>query len=168
MSDYFSRRSTGSDGLKDVDAEPSSPHHTLGKSYNQAAPGNHKHGQTQEVIASVDTVVAAAGGEIDLTGMSISLTVPSADSIYLILGIFDTQLNVAGVFLGRLHVDGVLQFGEALMLLATLTERVTVSQFWTLRGLTPGSHVIKLRGASSGTHTIKLGNTRLLAIRLTD
>ena len=42
MTDYFSKPKA--DPINDIDAEASSPHHTLGKGPNQAASGNHGHG----------------------------------------------------------------------------------------------------------------------------
>ncbi len=170
MSSFFSQANGFDDAHRksDVDNDATAIHHTLGKSYNQAAPGNHKHGETSETLAAIATAIA--GVEIDLTGMSKTIKVPARNSLYLVFGVFDAVCSTAGsTFVGRLNVDGVNQTSEAIVTFSNVNERVTVSQHWVVTNLSPGDHIFKLRGFSIGGNWSILGfHTRLTIVRLTD
>lgn len=87
--------------------------------------------------ATVTTTVA------DLSGCTLTFTTAEVNTIVLVTGVFDAQINGAtDIFSGILDVDGSSQSNTAIL---NGTVRATVTQQWLITLATAASHTLKLR-----------------------
>lgn len=89
-------------------------------------------------------------------GLSVTVTVPGASSVYRVDGTFDFASNsstAACIGIGVLNVDGTDQPEQVLASNdpASTGFRATHSRSWVIAGLSAGSHTFALRVGCSGT-----------------
>lgn len=86
-----------------------------------------------------------------IPGVSISLDVPLDGCSWSAYGVFDMSKTgaVAGIGIGSIQLDAVVQTAQALFGATAVGQRATVAQTWSGTGLTKGVHLWE--GLFSGT-----------------
>lgn len=103
---------------------------------------------------------------VDCPGATLTVTVPSPDSVYLVTGTFDVSATAAtagAILIGRVSVGGVLDTKQAIWIpYATASgPRTVISQLWRVTGQAAGNVIFKLQASANvanvmrflGTHT---------------
>ena len=91
--------------------------------------------------------------EVDVAGATITVVTTKVNAQFLCIGSFYVSMLAAsaGIAIGKLHVDGVVQAGFANFTgLSSTPERGNVAQSWIGTLASAGSHTLKLRAVGPG------------------
>lgn len=108
--------------------------------------------------------VAVTSSQLDLTGATVDITVPTGYTATIIVtAVFDNSCDTVGnIFAGRLVIGGANQNGDALVQNYAVGARNTIAGTWAA-SLSAGTTTVKLAGArasGSGTGTFIADNTK--------
>lgn len=110
--------------------------------------------------ACSSNLATASATPADVVGASVTITTAQTNTSVTVIGVFDmTTTSTGGNGIGTCVVDGSTQSGEAIHALATLNDRDTVMQVWSVTLSTAGSHTIKLQGSATSTGTVTISST---------